>query len=195
MKKLFTYGTAALCFFLYSCNPTMIRKLSETDGKLMGVLPMKNGKVTYSLVRSLPGKSDHEIFRQSRRWMAFLIDDPKEAFQASDFQTKDIVGTGEIPYLTISPKNGPIYITPKVSYSFSIEANNGEYRATISNFKLDEGFTANAKKYPIESGTYRSSNQEVIEHFKLIDNRARLLLQSLNTFLEENTRSNQTADR
>lgn len=179
---------ALLGFTLFSC--ATFYPVGVESGKLMGILPMKDGRVTYEIVRKVEAGNDAQIFRQARRWFALRVLDPKTALQAGDFLTKDVIGSGEINHKVIKLKSG-IYVAPKVVYTVTIESYNGYYRCTLSNFRLLNTSTSNNRLtydsgYPIESGTKTSKTANVKAHFQRIDESVNLLTASLDKFLIDN---------
>lgn len=184
---------ALLGFILYACSPSF-RPVRVEEGKLMGVLPLRDGKVTYAFEGQAQGASDVEIFRQARRWVAFHIPDARSAFGYGDVATRDVIGMGMTEAYILKYGTGGTYITPKVGYTISVECNPGTYRVVITNLRVQKALGPThlndplGFSYAIESGTHHPQYYAVKEHFKAIDKEINGMISSLEQFIAENVR-------
>lgn len=118
-----------------------------TNGKLQGVLPVVNQKVTYSEVADCGAVSQADLFRRVRLWAAQSCYSPGDTFSLSDKETGDLVG--RVSQVITLPRSehsaGGVYT---FQYSLVIECTNRKYRATITQLDVLEN---GAKPVPIES--------------------------------------------
>ncbi|CCH54517.1 hypothetical protein BN8_03696 [Fibrisoma limi BUZ 3] len=189
MKKLTLLFLLGVCFC--SCS-TKLRPVKVIDGKLMGVLPLKDGKVTYIVTETVNNASDLELFRQTRRWAAFRVASPSDVFKLGDAVTKDVIGSGYFNGIFL---NKGSYAGPLGNYVVTVECNQGAYRATLSNFRIDHlitktGVNNQVSGYAIEAGTQLYNDKLVVEYFKAIDRNVQSLLASLKEFVNENAATN-----
>ncbi|GAB2565513.1 hypothetical protein GCM10027190_13760 [Spirosoma areae] len=118
-----------------------------TNGKLHGVLPVVNQKVTYSEVVDCGSVSQADLFRRTRLWVTQSCTSANDTFTLSDKETGDLVGrVSQVVTLPRSESSaGGVYM---VRYSFVIECTNRKYRATITQIDLEDG---SARPTPIEA--------------------------------------------
>lgn len=119
-----------ICLFTAYCT---YRTIPIENGKLLGVLPMRNGRVYYDFGNTIPKTSAQDIYRQSRRWVAFHLPDPKQALLLGDSQTLDIISSGNTG-LVKTDKDG--FVLGYVEYAVTIEARQNGYRMALGNFNL-----------------------------------------------------------
>lgn len=191
MKKNITLPIAIFCLFFYAC--TSFRPVKVVNGKLLGILPLRENKVTYVDVQEFPGVSDIDLFRQARRWAAFHVRNPKDALEIGDFNTKDIIGSGGMAKVVFRVKRGDFeYLAPEVSYTLTVESYPGKYRITYSSFYLygtgmEKGkLPLEDSRYAIESGTW-TSDRNATEHFRAIDAHVKRMSASLRDFIVDST--------
>ncbi|WP_421830355.1 DUF4468 domain-containing protein [Larkinella sp.] len=191
MRRISTLIGILICLSLWAC--TSFRPVKVIDQKLLGVLPLYEGKVTYVDVQNLKGVSDVAMFRQARRWVAFHVRNPKDALEIGDFDTKDIIGSGGIDNMVITGKKGSFqYYAPEVSYTVTIECYPSMYRITYSSFYLygngmEKGkLPTDERRYAIESGTW-ATDENAKQHFIQIDEHVKRMGASLHDFIVENT--------
>jgi hypothetical protein len=139
---LLLIGIAVGSLLLQSCASFIPVEVEQ--GRALGVMPMQYGRISYQSTHAV-NASREEIFRAIRRWVAFhsnrtvyttytalKIPNPTAAFNVSDNIIGDVIGTGTIDPILIKPKNPQTY--PGANYSVSVEANEGYYRLTLTNF-------------------------------------------------------------
>ena len=117
-----------------------------TNGKLYGILPIVNQKVSYSEVADCGAVSQADLFRRARLWAAQSGYSPGDMFSLSDKETGDLVGrvTQVITLPRSEQSAGGVYT---FQYSVVIECTNRKYRATISQLTVLESGT---RPMPIE---------------------------------------------
>lgn len=145
-----------------------------TNGKLYGILPLANQKVTYSEVADCGAVSQADLFRRVRLWAAQSCYLPGDTFSLSDKETGDLAGrVSQVVTLPRSEQSpGGVYT---VHYSLLIECTNRKYRATITHLDVQE---SGAKLIPIE--TYCQKNETDLQAiYSALDGQLRNRLASL----------------
>ncbi len=124
-----------------------------TNGKLHGVLPVVNQKVTYTDVADCGSVSQADLFRRVRLWVAQSCYSTKDTFTLSDKETGDLAGrVSQVVTLPRSENSaGGVYT---FRYSFIIECANRKYRATITQIDVEDG---SGKPVPIETYCQKNS--------------------------------------
>jgi hypothetical protein len=128
-----------------------------TNGKLHGILPVVNQKVTYSEVVDCGSVTQADLFRRSRLWIAQSGHSLNGMGSLSDKETGDLAGRFVKTVTIPRSENGAggIYT---FRYSYVIECANRKYRATLSQIDLDEG---NGRYTSIE--TYCQKNEKDVQ--------------------------------
>ncbi len=150
--RLFLIGLFMACFItpghgVVSCPPVI------TNGKLYGILPIINERVSYSEVTDCGAISQADLFRRVRLWAVQSCHLPGDTFLLLDKETGDLVG--RVSQVILLPRSeqsaGGVYT---FQYSFVIECTNRKYRATITQLNVLE---SGAKPMPVE--TYCQKNE------------------------------------
>lgn len=161
------------------------RSIPIQDGKLLGVLPMRDGRVYYDFANTIPKTSASEVYRQSRRWVAFHIADPKQALSLGDSQTFDVIGSGSVS--AIKADKGSIYTLGPVEYAVTIEAISNGYRMALGNFTLVRPAPPITKGVPLESPTPLPLKQ-LRTMFEELDRKINDLVLSFDRFVTDQTK-------
>ncbi|MFD2936122.1 DUF4468 domain-containing protein [Spirosoma flavum] len=124
-----------------------------TNGKLQGILPVVNQKVSYSEIADCGAVSQADLFRRVRLWALQSCHAPGDTFLLSDKETGDLVGrVSQVITLPRSEQSaGGVYT---FRYSFVIECANRKYRAIVTQLDVLEN---GGKATPIE--TYCQKNE------------------------------------
>ncbi|MBC7572273.1 MAG: DUF4468 domain-containing protein [Spirosoma sp.] len=124
-----------------------------TNGKLYGILPIVNQRVSYSDVADCGAVSQADLFRRVRLWAVQSCHAPGDTFLLSDKETGDLVGrVSQVITLPRSEQSaGGVYT---FQYNFVIECTNRKYRAIITQLDVLEN---GGKATPIE--TYCQKNE------------------------------------
>ncbi|AUD01400.1 DUF4468 domain-containing protein [Spirosoma pollinicola] len=134
--RLFLIGLLMAClvnssYGIVDCPPVI------TNGKLQGILPVVNQKVSYSDVVDCGAVSQADLFRRVRLWATQSCYSPGDTFSLSDRETGDLVG--RVSQVITLPRSehsaGGVYT---FRYSFIIECANRKYRATITQLDVLE---------------------------------------------------------
>lgn len=107
------------CVFA-SCQT--LKPIPIENGKLAGVLPLRDNVVYYETVEDMPGASAETIYQQARRWMAYNTADPKAPFHSPDNLSRMLLAQA------ISSRLSRV-LSVKISYYFNpINRLHGVYR-------------------------------------------------------------------
>jgi hypothetical protein len=143
---------------LSSVFATTLSPSSVIDGKLHGILPVVNQKVTYSEVVDCGSVSQADLFRRARLWIAQSSSSSASTFSLNDKETGDLVSRGK--QVVSMPRSesfaGGVF---SFRYSFVIECSNRKYRATITQIDVEDGNSD--KLIPIE--VYSQRNEKDLQ--------------------------------
>jgi len=164
-------------------------RIYKEDGKLMGIMPLKNGRVTYQDKQPLPsGLNKAEVFRRARRWWVDNYKSPKDVLQIVDAQTGELVGKGigtvYVPYF----KKG-LRLPLNVNHTISIDVSDTTYVITASGFVVNQpkaGYTMitlNQYEIPIEQYNV-GTETSVLGTMREIDKQALLSIKSIQQFIQ-----------
>lgn len=62
------------------------------------LLPVKDGKIMYERIDSIPGKSKIDLYRKAKVWFAKVFHSSKDVIQLDDQETGQIIGKGNFTY-------------------------------------------------------------------------------------------------
>ena len=172
-----------ICLTFASC--ITYRNIPIQDGKLLGVLPIRDGRVYYDFGNTIPKTSALDVYRQSRRWVAFHIADPKQALSLGDSQTLDVIGSGSISAIKMDKSS--IYTFGPVEYAVTIEARPNGYRMALGNFTLVRPIPSITKGISLESPTPLPLKQ-LRTLFEELDRRINDLVVSFDSFVTDQTK-------
>ncbi|AKD54012.1 DUF4468 domain-containing protein [Spirosoma radiotolerans] len=176
--RLFLIGLFMAClvnpsYGIVDCPPVI------TNGKLLGILPVVNQKVSYSDVVDCGAVSQADLFRRVRLWAAQSCYSPGDTFSMSDKETGDLVGRVSQVVTLLRSENsvGGVYT---FRYSLIIECTNRKYRVTITQLDVLENGT---KTTPIES--YCQKNEvDLRAIYTALDTQINHKLTSLQKYIE-----------
>ncbi|WP_420151810.1 DUF4468 domain-containing protein [Spirosoma sp.] len=185
MKKFFTL--LLLSSLAGSCVPTF--KMFEKDGKLLGVLPLVNGRVLYRETIQTPELPKEEVFRRARRWWVDNYRSAKDVFQLVDKDTGEIVGKG---WGNVYTGKGLSLATHHIFHVISFDVSEDEYTVTVYGLQIENDITRQyfksknqtSAELPIERfniGTVKYAQAIFTE----IDQETRLTLKYLNGYIKK----------
>lgn len=156
MNSIFLAALTASLFIIGAvradCPPVL------TDGKLHGILPVVNQRVTYTEIVDCGTVSQADLFRRARLWLTQSFHSPTDTFSLSDKETGDLVG--RVTQVVVLPRSessaGGVYT---FRYSFVVECSNRKYRATLTQITLEN--TGAARPTAIE--TYCEKNEKDLQ--------------------------------
>lgn len=126
------------------------------DETLYGILPVINQKVTYFDVVDCGSVSQADLFRRARLWVAQGTTSANPPFLVNDKETGDLVSRGRVVVNLPRSDNftGGIFA---FRYSLVIECANRKYRATITQFDLED--SVGERLTPIETYAQRNDKE------------------------------------
>ena len=111
--------------------------------KLLGILPLKEGKVTYSDVVQLQGVTKEEMYNRVKLWFIETYNSSKDVIQLDDKEHGEIIGKGcfrakwNFRFYTVLSMN--VWKTIKIQFK------DDSFRYEITDFRLNNYF------YPIQN--------------------------------------------
>lgn len=173
------------------CIPKMY-SIPVENGKLAGILPMRDGRVRYEFSEQVPGVPAKEVFSRIRRWMALHVKDPSVTIAQSDHNNLELIVPVELESALIDfteDKHYIVYTSPS-ELALIVRAKDGGFDATLGNFRKVND-PAHAIFYnkditrPIEAPTvaYPKMYQE---DFKRIDGQVKRLVENLKIIASRN---------
>jgi|GEM_PF-3150074 len=173
-----------LAFSLSSCLPTF--RIFERDGKLLGVLPLKNGRVVYQETVRLEQLSKEEIFRRARRWWVNNYRSAKDVFQLVDKETGEIVGKG---YGTVYKGylKSKVLAPHDIYHVISVDVKPGEYTMTVYGLAINDVFVQqyyNRADMPLPLEYFNIGTVKYAQGlYKEIDKQTLLTMESLRNYI------------
>ncbi len=101
--------------------------------------------ITYQEVVNVPGKSADEIYKEANKWMHSYFKNADKVIRHKDNIKKSILAKPRFRVLNPPDKNGTQLMGGIVKYTLIIEAKNGRFRYTLTNFNWKQ-----PSYYPIE---------------------------------------------
>jgi hypothetical protein len=123
MRNLFLF-----IIFLFISNVVI------AQDKLLGILPLKNGKVTYSDEIQLQGVSKDEIYTRTKHWFINTYSSGKDVIQLDDKENGEIIG--KACFKEKWPLSFYTSMSVNVWKTIKIQIQNNHVRFEISDFRL-----------------------------------------------------------
>ncbi len=104
------------------------------DQKLMGILPMKDGKVNYTDIVMIDSMDKSKLYNKAKKWFIDQYKSAKDVIQLDDKENGEVIGKGffETEWQTsiMSVQNVSVWHTVKVYMK------DNKFKYEITNFKL-----------------------------------------------------------
>ena len=123
MKKLFF-----IIFVLLISNEVL------AQDKLLGILPLKDGKVAYSDVIQLQGVSKDELYKRAKHWFINTYHSSKDVIQLDDKENGEVIGLGCFKALWMVRFYTSQYVN--VWKIIKIQIKDDRFRYEISDFRM-----------------------------------------------------------
>ncbi len=155
-----------------------ITKLTKTNGKLMGILPMEDDEVVYKANLSASGLNKDQIYRRTRRWFVENFRSSADVIQLQDIQSGELVVKG---YTKIRYRNSfGSLVNTYLHQTIAIDIKDGRYRLLIKDlvldFKPDPKYPAS--EVPIEF--YNMGDKKtILSLFQAVDDKCALVMNSI----------------
>ena len=152
---------------------------ANTFENLKDLIPLVNGKATYTETVDCGSITQAELFRRSRIWLSHS--NPEMVIQIADKETGDLAGRGNMAVTVPRTESsaGGIY---SFRYSLTIECVNRKYRTTISHIEVLDA--SNARTIPFEKFNLKSATEQETLHAGL-DLKFKELLQDLQSEVKD----------
>src|SRR5450830_1164209 len=102
--------------------------------KLLGILPLKDGKVTYTDIIQLQGVSKNEIYNRAKHWFIDTFNSGKDVIQLDDKETGEVIGKG--CFKAVWMINFYSSQSVNVWKTIKIQIKDGRYRYEITDFRM-----------------------------------------------------------
>ena len=161
--------------------------------RLLGILPLKEGKVTYSDVVQLQGVSKDEMYRRVKLWFIESYNSSKDVIQLDDKENGEIIGKGCFR----AKWNFRFYtaLSMNVWKTIKIQVDNDCLKYEITDFRLNNYFfpTQNASlsdaSIPLETWN-KGHDANNKKFYPRINNQMIALINSLETAVKSKTSDN-----
>lgn len=107
-------------------------------------LPVKDGKVTYEIIDSVPG-TKAQIYSRAKMWLATAFKDAKEVVQVDDREAGELAAKGAFRFSYAAMM---MNVDSRATFVLRLSARDGRYRAIVTDIITEQG-TARAQM-PIE---------------------------------------------
>ena len=161
--------------------------------RLLGILPLKEGKVTYSDVVQLKGVSKDELYKRVKLWFIENYNSSKDVIQLDDKENGEIIGKGCFR----AKWNFRFYtqLSMNVWKTIRIKINNDSLKYEISDFRLNNYFfpihNAPLSDYSVPIETWNKGHDANNKKFyPRINNQMIALINSLETAVKSKTSDN-----
>lgn len=156
--------------------PTDFMKMN--DDKLFGIIPVSQGKATYTETVDCGSVAMTDLFRRARLFVAQSATD--HAAYLADKESGDIVSNEKLTITLPRSENsvGGVY---SFRYTLTIECANRKYRATISNIKIQEG---SEKLIPVETFSLKSETDNKL-FFGSLDTKFKSILSDIQLYVRD----------
>jgi len=162
----------------------------------MDILPLKEGKVTYSLIVKVDSLNKGQLYDRAKLWAVKTFGDLREAIQLDEREKGRIIGKA---YISVGwQANFLQYISTKAWHTFDINIKDGKVRITFSDIHISYYIPAiNSKDLPTSGdvnleqwarkkngGYYREENTE--KFFTSTDRAFKEALLAFTQFMQDN---------
>lgn len=184
-RLLVHFFVILLAIALKSCIDSV--NLFEKDGKLLGILPLLEGKVVYKARVQTPELPKEEVFRRARRWCVLAYRSSKDVLQLVDKETGEIIGKGNSTIYVVKPGA----LTPQkylLDHTISIDVSEDAYDITITGLALTgttpAGLTiVSSLSTPVELFKY-GTLKSIMAVFHAVDAETLNAMQNLQQFIK-----------
>ena len=151
---------------------------SFSQDSLSGILPLENGKVTYTGVVQVDSFTINQLYFLAQKWFVKTYKSANDVVQLADKEYAQLIGKGnfKIDYFTKEP-----YINQTVS----IFVKDGRYKYIISDFYYSDN---DGKKFAIEDFPKSWIGKKKL--FEKVDAETKLLIASLYVFMKTQAKDN-----
>jgi hypothetical protein len=98
---------------------------SHGQDKLLDILPLKDGVVTYTNVIQVDGANKEELYSRAKKWFVTTFKSANDVIQLDDKENGEIVGKGNFN-ITYYARN------PIINHTITISVKDGRFKYTIT---------------------------------------------------------------
>ena len=121
--------------------------LGYSQDKLLNILPLVDGRVTYTGVVQVDSIPKDELYKRAKRWFVDTYNSGKDVIQLDDKENSEIIGKGFFEELWMVTFYGGTKVN--VWQTIKIQMKDGRYRYEITDFRM---------KYFVSGSQYSSSS-------------------------------------
>jgi hypothetical protein len=120
---------------------TVLISKTYSQEKLLDILPLKDGIVTYSEVVQVDSTTKSSLYKKAKRWFITTYKSAKDVVQLDDQESGEITGKGsfKISYYTREPN---------ISHTISVYVKDGRYKYLITQLSYSDNQN---EKFSIEN--------------------------------------------
>lgn len=119
---------------------TTIVVCSNGQEKLMDVLPLKDGVVTYTNVVEVDGVDKEQLYLRAKKWFVIVYKSAKDVIQLDDKENGEIIGKGNFSIVYYSR-------APSIDHTITISVKDGRFKYLITDLVYSDKL---GDKFPIE---------------------------------------------
>lgn len=121
-KSVFTIVLALITTFVFG------------QDKLLGILPLNDGKVTYSGVVQVDNMNKDELYKMTRRWFIDTYKSAKDVIQLDDKENGEVIGKGF--FETIWQVTFYYKMNINIWQTIKIQVKDNKYKYEITDFNV-----------------------------------------------------------
>ena len=177
-----------------------ISSLCFGQDKLLGILPLQDGKVNYVGVVNVDSTSKDELYNRAKRWFVDKYNSGKDVIQLDDKENGEVIGKGF--FSEIWRVNWAFSQSINVWNTVKIQVKDNKFRYEITNFDLKyfiQGQRGNSNyDIPIENWSVKNCGLGIYEDkfestkkefFPKIDSNIQSTIKSLESYMKTPTKS------
>ena len=140
---------------------------SNGQDKLMDILPLKDGVVTYTNVISIDGVNKDELYSRAKKWFVTTYKSANDVIQLDDKENGEIVGKGNFN-ITYYARD------PFINHAITISVKDGRFKYLITDLTYSD---KQGDKFPIEAFPKGWAGKKKL--YETIDREINLLIASI----------------
>lgn len=165
---------------------------SYSQDKLLDILPLVEGRVTYTGIVQVDDVSSDELYNRAKRWFVDTYKSGKDVIQLDDKENGEIIGKGFFEEMWMVTFYGGQNVN--VWQTIKVQMKDGRYRYEITDFRM---------KYFVSASQYTSSSNVDValeewnkgrdannkKFYPKIDSHIKSLIESLDKAMKTKTKS------
>ncbi len=104
---------------------------SQGQERLLNILPLVDGRVTYTGVIQVDSSGKDELYDRAMRWFITTYLSPKDVIDLEDRENREIIGKGSLKIVYY-------FRDPYIDYTISIIAKDNRFKYTITDLSYSE---------------------------------------------------------